>query len=316
MELSALAGNPRLKEQLAQRAAGRGLSHAYILAGPAGSGRHTLARILCQAMVCTAPQELRPCGRCPQCRKAAGGTHPDVIVVAGPGEGKPIAVDQIRAVRSDAHIRPNEGARKIYLLEQADQMNASAQNAMLKLLEEGPAYAAFLLCAENPGGLLETVRSRCEELELSPVSQSECAAWLKGRFPDRPEGELRAAAVHCQGILGRAVEELNGGEDRAARLSQANALADALETGSELRLFEASTVLEQVPKPQLVPLLDALTEELTRRMVPSTNRKRLVRAVDLVRELRAGALVNANPGQLAGWLCAGMFVNAGSGGER
>lgn len=314
MELSALAGNIRLKEQLVQRVTGRGLSHAYILAGPIGSGRHTLARILSQAMVCTAPEGRRPCGICPQCRKAAGGTHPDVISVVGPGEGKPITVDQIRAVRSDAHIRPNEGARKVYLLENADQMNASAQNAMLKLLEEGPAYAAFLLFAENPGGLLETVRSRCEELELTPVSQNECTAWLKGRFPDKPEEVVHAAAMNCQGILGRAVEELTGGEDRAQRLSQANELADALEKGSELHLFEASSLLEQVKKPELVPLLDALTEELTRRMVRSTDRKRLLRAVDLVRELRAGALVNANPGQLAGWLCAGMFVNAGNGG--
>ena len=173
MELSALAGNAHVKAVLSQQEGGRGLSHAYILSGPAGSGRHTLARLLCGAMLCTASSGERPCGRCAPCRKVSSGVHPDVTVISGPGEGKPITVDQVRALRSDAYIRPNEGERKIYLLEQADRMNQSAQNAMLKLLEEGPAYAVFLLLAENGGGLLPTVRSRCEELDLVPVPPAE-----------------------------------------------------------------------------------------------------------------------------------------------
>ena len=179
MNLSAFAGNHAVKAQLSQQEEGRGLSHAYILSGPAGSGKHTLARLLCGAMLCAAPAEGRPCGRCGPCKKVFAGIHPDVSVISGPGEGKPIAVDQVRQLRSDAYIRPNEGARKIYLLENADRMNASAQNAMLKLLEEGPAYAVFLLLAENGGGLLRTVRSRCEELALAPVSPGEAEAWLR-----------------------------------------------------------------------------------------------------------------------------------------
>ena len=201
MELSALAGNRRLKAQLSQQEGGRGLSHAYIIAGPAGSGRHTLGGLLAQAMVCTAPEHQRPCGRCPQCRKAQGGIHPDISWVAGAGEGKPISVDQVRALRSDAYIRPNEGERKVYILEGADRMNASAQNAMLKLLEEGPAYAAFLLLAENAGGVLETVRSRCETLTLDPVAPDECLSWLQARFPQASREELADAANRCQGCL-------------------------------------------------------------------------------------------------------------------
>ena len=196
MELSALAGNRRLKAQLSQQEGGRGLSHAYIISGPVGSGRHTLGGLLAQAMVCTAPEHQRPCGRCPQCRKAQGGIHPDIAWIAGAGEGKPINVDQVRALRSDAYIRPNEGERKVYILEGADRMNASAQNAMLKLLEEGPAYAAFLLLSENAGGILETVRSRCETLTLDPVAPDECLAWLQARFPQASRDELADAAEH------------------------------------------------------------------------------------------------------------------------
>lgn len=155
MELTALAGNAQIKAQLAHREGD--LAHAYIVAGPAGSGRHTLAAQMAEALVCSAQPQLRPCGRCSHCRKAAGGIHPDITVIAGSG-GKPITVDQVRALRTDAYVRPNEAERKVYLLERADRMNASAQNAMLKLLEDGPAYAVFFLLAENGSALLPTVR--------------------------------------------------------------------------------------------------------------------------------------------------------------
>lgn len=307
MELSALAGNSRIKDQLSNRAGGRELSHAYVISGPTGSGRHTLAGLLAAAMVCTGAGD-PPCGACVPCKKVRRGLHPDVAVITGPGENKPITVDQVRALRADAYIRPNEGERKIYLLEQADQMNQSAQNAMLKLLEEGPSYAAFLLMVNNPGGLLQTVRSRCEELALTPLTPMECQSWLSARFPDKSQEELRAAALDCQGILGRAVEALNGTGSGAERAARAEALAAALESAGELDLFQASIALDRGSREELTALLDALESELGRRMARSPDRRRLFRAVELVRTLREAAQLNANPGQLAGWLCAGMFV--------
>ena len=181
MNLSALSGNEALKRQLTLQTARRGLSHAYILSGPAGSGKHTLARLLAAALVCTGPEQ-RPCLACPGCRKAMGGIHPDVIWTGG--DGKDITVAQIRSLRTDAYIRPNEAERKVYILENAHTMNQSAQNAMLKLLEEGPAYAAFLLLAENAAALLPTVRSRCETLTLSPVTPQQAEDYLARRWPE------------------------------------------------------------------------------------------------------------------------------------
>lgn len=271
MELSALMGNERLKEQLSQREKGRGLSHAYIISGPAGSGRHTLARLLASGMLCTSRGE-KPCGHCGPCVKVMKGLHPDLSVIAGPAEGKPVTVDQVRALRSDAYIRPNEGERKVYLLEGADQMNSSAQNAMLKLLEEGPPYAAFLLIAKNAGGLLQTVRSRCEELTLTPA-----------------------------GVL----EESMSNEERQVLVKK---LASALERADELELFEAAMSLDgKRGREELSALLDALVDELGARASRGGNRRRLLRAVDLVNRLREAVRLNVNAGQLAGWLCAGMF---------
>ena len=136
MRLDALAGNAALKQQLSAQEKGRGLSHAYLISGPAGSGKRTLARLLCAAMVCTGEGE-RPCGACPACKKVLSGIHPDVIQVGE--DGKDISVGQAREARSDAYIRPNEGARKVYVFHNAQDMTAAAQNALLKLLEEGPA---------------------------------------------------------------------------------------------------------------------------------------------------------------------------------
>jgi len=306
MDLSSLAGNSRLKEQLSQREEGRGLSHAYIISGPAGSGRHTVARILAAAMVCTASAGQRPCGKCSQCKKVNNSIHPDVITITGEEAGKPIAVDQIRSLRADAHIRPNEGERKIYILEHADQMKDPAQNAMLKLLEEGPKYAAFLLMAGNSGGLLQTVRSRCEQLELVPVARKECEDWLKDRFPGETADRIHSAALDCQGLLGRAVAQLS--ETAKAKDPAIGQLADALESGSELQLFEASMLLDKKKGEELIRLLEDLETELAARMGRPEHRRQLMRAVELVKELKVAVQFNANPGQVAGWLCAGMFI--------
>ena len=172
MKLDTLSGNAALKRQLSAQAQGRGLSHAYLISGPNGSGKRTLAALLSAAMVCTGKGEA-PCGVCPGCKKALGGIHPDIIHVDFLEGKREILVEQVRQMRSDAWIRPNEGARKVYIIHSAQTMNPSAQNAILKLLEEGPAYAAFLLIANNPGGLLQTVRSRCEELALAPAEEPE-----------------------------------------------------------------------------------------------------------------------------------------------
>ncbi len=136
------------------------LSHAYLISGDT---RKELASLLAKSYVCTGPEgEAKPCGVCSGCRKAAADIHPDIIRVGT--EGGTLKVEEIRALRADAYIRPNEAPRKVYILENAETMNASGQNVLLKLLEEGPAYAAFLFLAPNPEELLPTVRSRCESI--------------------------------------------------------------------------------------------------------------------------------------------------------
>ena len=231
MELKNLAGNDRLRQMLESRRVG--LPHACLISGVKGSGKHTLAGLIAAAMVCQEEQEnKRPCRRCGQCKKVFDRIHPDVKLISGPGEGKPVTVDQIRDLRADAYIRPNEGRRKVYILENAGDMRAEAQNAMLKLLEEGPEYAAFMLLSENPGAVLETIRSRCEQFPLAPVSLGESEQFLREKFPEKSPEDIHTAALNAQGILGRAVEELSGGSEETARLrSHISQLREMMDKG-------------------------------------------------------------------------------------
>ncbi len=120
----------------------------------------SLAEALAAAWVCTG--ETPPCGHCPGCRKAGLGIHPDIIRADPEGEG--LKAEEVRALRSDAYIRPNEAPKKVYLLEHSELLNPTGQNILLKLIEEGPAYACFLFLSPQPGLLLPTIRSRCETL--------------------------------------------------------------------------------------------------------------------------------------------------------
>ena len=147
------------------------LAHAYILLSPSAEEREQTAQGLAAAALCGARDGV-PCGRCRDCRKVREGIHPDLIRVARPVDDKgkkkrEITIDQIRAVVADSVVLPNEAARKVYLIEDADTMNIPAQNAALKLLEEPPKGVHFLLCAANAQMLLETVRSRCAEIVCS-----------------------------------------------------------------------------------------------------------------------------------------------------
>lgn len=150
------------------RRAGRSgkLPHSVIFSG---SGDLTAAaRFYAAALECT--QQDRPCLRCPACSKVLRGIHPDVIT-AGNDDGKDLSVEALRALRSDAFIQPNEGACKVFLFPDCRRLTVQDQNVLLKLVEEGPSYAAFLFCTENPGVLLPTVRSRCVELAVRPTGE-------------------------------------------------------------------------------------------------------------------------------------------------
>ena len=151
-----------------REAATRGtLSHALLLAG--SGQRLELARYAAAALECEAEGN-RPCGVCRACRKVEENIHPDVITVQD-DQHKNIGVAVIREMRSDAYIRPNEGRRKVYLFPDCSLLTEQDQNVLLKIVEEGPAYAAFIFCTPTAHMLLPTIRSRCVEMHVTGEEQ-------------------------------------------------------------------------------------------------------------------------------------------------
>ncbi len=154
--------------------AGR-LSHAYILASADREACLNLAGQIAAAAVCQRGTDA-PCGQCRDCRKAMSGIHPDITHIQREGGKAVLTVDQIRLMAADAYVLPNEARRKVYILDEADKMKTpEAQNAALKTLEEPPAGVVFLLCVQNAGALLPTVRSRCVLLNANTEKDDETA---------------------------------------------------------------------------------------------------------------------------------------------
>jgi len=168
MNMTGFTGNARIKETLEGE-----LGHAYLISGPEADERRTLADIMANARICQSGGE-RPCNACAACEKAKREIHPDILRVNREA-GKEIPVAAIRQIVHDAATLPNEAEHKVYLIEEADALNQSAQNAFLKILEEPPSFVTFLLLAENPLRLLPTVRSRCVHLSLIPEASASTA---------------------------------------------------------------------------------------------------------------------------------------------
>ena len=188
------------------------LSHAYLITGGSGDSRAALLNRLAAAYLCEGEKPL--CGQCRACRKVGKNAHPDLSRTAPPPDKAEITVEQIRSLRADAYVRPNEGKRKVYVVSPADAMNPAAQNALLKVLEEGPAYAAFLLDTDRPGKLLDTVRSRCELLAL-PRSKDPIDPELLARAEELASLLLGGDELACA----RALVELELSKPRAEELS-------------------------------------------------------------------------------------------------
>lgn len=141
------------------------VSHAYLLAGPEGSGKEALARALAIALLCSAPVKGDACGCCRSCRQVENHNHPDLHFLQPSGSS--IKIEQIRSVLRRASFRSYQGGRQVFLIKQAEFMTVEAANCLLKTLEEPARDTVFILLASRPQALLPTVLSRCQQHYLT-----------------------------------------------------------------------------------------------------------------------------------------------------
>ena len=174
------------------------VSHAYILSGEKGCGKKLLADVFAETLQCE-KGGTEPCGSCHSCVQAQSGNHPDIIHLM---HEKPnsISVDDVRTqIVNDVLIKPYSGKYKIYIVPDAEKMTAAAQNALLKTIEEPPAYAVILLLANNASALLPTILSRCVMLSLKPVADDK-------EHVQVPDYEADVCVAFAQGNIGKAVQ--------------------------------------------------------------------------------------------------------------
>ena len=252
MRFGSFAGNAGVKQQLSAFADSGHFPHALLLEGPTGCGKHTVARLIAQAIVCTAPGGDIPCGDCAACRKAAAGSHPDILEYSGGATAGSFHIDVIRTIRDQAYLAPNEADARVCLLFHAHTLSASAQNALLRILEDPPAHLRFILTCESRSQLLPTIQSRVQCLSLGGVTAEEGLPVLREQFPDHAEEELASALSAFGGCLGQAIDALSGG-DFAQAIDLTADIAAALLEPTALPLLTLTARLDRN-----APLLDAV----------------------------------------------------------
>lgn len=227
MAFDMLIGSEAVRARLANDVREHTLSHAYLVEGAVGSGRRTLAMALCAAIACQHKDgERLPCCECLACRKVLEGKSVDVIRVQRDPKKATIGVDEVRFLRTDVLLPPNELDFKIYIIEEAELLTPQAQNALLLTLEEPPSYALFLLLCTSATSMLETIRSRAQLVRLEPVAASEMKAYLSSRdrsFAALPDEEQQQILLLSDGSVGRALVLTN--EKKRAPLIERRAMA-------------------------------------------------------------------------------------------
>ncbi len=312
MGLEGLLGNERLKENLGRSISRGRISHFYLISGPQGSGKRTLAKLLAAAILCRGQE--KPCMTCPACRKVLGSGHPDFITVDDP-EKKTVPVDLVRQARSDIYIQPNEADRKIYLFPRAQDMLEPSQNALLKILEEPPAYGVFILLTEDPRRLLPTVRSRCRELTMTPLDGPLLRQALLQRFPQADSQALSAAISRSGGYLGQAITLLENG---TALPPQTLAFLQAYAARDAYGLTQTLVPMERYKRDVLIQTLSQWAEFLqgallhrsggtgdspmAREISQSRSPQELVSAIGTLRKTIEYAQGNVSPAAICGHL--------------
>ncbi|MBC8030451.1 MAG: DNA polymerase III subunit delta' [Pyrinomonadaceae bacterium] len=326
-----LIGNENVKSLLRRILEARRLPGAMVFVGEEGVGKRLFALEIARALNCRKPQGAEGCGECPACKriskfnypqsaesddwkKIIWTDHPDVGMVVAPK--RVLLVDQMREIESAANYRPFEGAARVFLVDDADKLNDSSANALLKVLEEPPHTSHIILLTSRPAMLLPTIRSRCQMIRFSPLAAEEVANFLtQNKLATGKDARIRARVA--RGSIGRALSQdtekfskqreamlkvlkaLASGDDRIQLLHSAEELnAAPIKDEYEARLDILETLIRDawmlslaapatsVVNEDLLPQLRAISERLDRRRPGGW--------ISQIEEMREQLVVNIN----------------------
>lgn len=223
------------------------ISHAYIINGEKGMGKKTIAKIFSMTLQCENGGD-EPCMQCHSCKQAISNNHPDIRWIT---HEKPstIAIDEVREqINNDILIKPYSSKYKIYIVDEAEKLTVQAQNALLKTIEEPPAYGIIMLLTNNKDSFLQTILSRCVALEMRPVASTDIINYLREK-EKIPDYQAKMVVNFAGGNLGRAIrlasmEEFNELKDMVIR--HLTGICDASVTDISGYVKEAATFKDNI----------------------------------------------------------------------
>ncbi len=320
MPFSDFHGNEETVHRLRDMLARHRFPHAVILAGPAGSGKYTLALMLAKVMNCLAPTMTAGlpdfCDKCSNCARIAQGedldarfaeavearenlreadkkdtriliqTHPDVLIIPPDPPQMMIKVDQVRRVIASIYFRPAEARERVYIFTDSAFMREAA-HSLLKVLEEPPEFATLFLLAENPGELLPTIRSRSMVVSLGALPRQELESYLAKHHEDWSAKQRALVARLSEGAVGRA-RSFDVAAYTAARSDALTLLGSALRGAEHSELFKVTETYRAGAEgrdrtEQLLRTLYSLLQDL---LFLNSGAPDLVRNTDIQGELR------------------------------
>lgn len=200
-------GNKNVTEKVSYILNSKRVAHSFLLYGEKGLGKKTLAKYIAMKLLCT--NENAPCGECFHCRNILNNTHPDVVWAEHSGKINSIVADTVRKICNDANIKPNYD-KKVFIFSDADIMNSTAQNILLKSVEEPPEYVYYIFTSKAKDTFLPTILSRVVSINVTECSDKECINALSSM--QYTQEQIQEAIECFHGNIGNCIDYLNKGE--------------------------------------------------------------------------------------------------------
>jgi DNA polymerase-3 subunit delta' len=242
-----LIGHPRAEAAILDAMRGTRLHHAWLITGPEGVGKATLAFRFARRLLAGGTTSLDMPPDHPVFRRIAAGTHADLLTVEREWDEKKkrmkktIAADTARAIPPFLHLTAAEGGFRVVIVDGAEDLNPQSANALLKVLEEPPPRAVLMLVCNAPGRLLPTIRSRCRHLALAPLAEADMALFLQQTHPELSPEDRRKLAAIADGSPGRAETLAEEGG-----LKLADMAGEVLSAGADISLIRAYQISDSL----------------------------------------------------------------------